>query len=311
MGMTGRPDADFNPFDLNREADYQAWRAHKLARMPQGAAGLVVPVQNGEWPDDAEFTALQDLLRRTNMAVYDLGGGGEAGKDFVRRLGARFGLVSLDGNPYSDEDDISSIMVKPRDKGAIYIPYTDRPISWHTDGYYNSTESQVRGFILHCARPAASGGENRLLDPEIAYIELRDANPDFIRALSAPDVMTIPENEVNDFITRPAQTGPVFSVSGEGALHMRYTARKRHVIWSDAPLVREAIAHLTGFLDSDSPFIYRHRLEAGQGLVCNNVLHNRAVFHNTAGGGDERLLYRARYHDRVRGTLPADIWEAL
>ena len=311
MGMTGRPGADFYPFDLEREADYQTWRMHKLASMPDGAAGLVVPVRNGVWPDDAEFAALHGLLRRANMAVYDLGAANQAGKDFVRRLGARFGLVSLDGNPYSDEDDISSIMVKPRDKGAIYIPYTDRPISWHTDGYYNGAESQVRGFILHCVRPAATGGQNGLLDPEIAYITLRDANPDYIRALSAPDVMTIPENEVNDFITRPAQTGPVFSVSGDGALHMRYTARKRHVIWSEAPLVREAIAHLTAFLDSGSPLIYRHRLEAGQGLICNNVLHNRTVFHNTAGGGDDRLLYRARYHDRVQNTRPADIWEVL
>jgi hypothetical protein len=36
------------------------------------------------------------------------------------------------------------------------------------------------------------------------------------------------------------------------------------------------------------------------GLVCNNVLHDRAGF--TDRGDARRLLYRARYHDRVGGT---------
>jgi hypothetical protein len=42
----------------------------------------------------------------------------------------------------------------------------------------------VRGLILHCVQSAATGGENQLLDHEIAYILLRDENPDHIRALS-------------------------------------------------------------------------------------------------------------------------------
>ena len=48
--------------------------------------------------------------------------------------------------------------------------------------------------MLHCVSPAADGGENGLLDPEIAYLRLRDENPEFIRALMAPDAMTIPAN---------------------------------------------------------------------------------------------------------------------
>ena len=32
-------------------------------------------------------------------------------------------------------------------------------------------------MILHCVRPARQGGDNRLLDHEMAYIALRDADP--------------------------------------------------------------------------------------------------------------------------------------
>jgi hypothetical protein len=42
-------------------------------------------------------------------------------------------------------------------------------------------------MLLHCVRPAASGGVNRLLDPELAYIALRDAVPALVRALMQPD----------------------------------------------------------------------------------------------------------------------------
>ena len=45
---------------------------------------------------------------------------------------------------------------------------------------------------LHCISPARVGGENALMDPEIAYILLREENPDFIRALMHPQAMEIP-----------------------------------------------------------------------------------------------------------------------
>ncbi len=39
--------------------------------------------------------------------------------------------------------------------------------------------------------------------------------------------------------------------------------------------------------------------EPGWGLICNNVLHTRTGF---ADGQPPRLLYRARYYDRLAGT---------
>jgi alpha-ketoglutarate-dependent taurine dioxygenase len=43
---------------------------------------------------------------------------------------------------------------------------------------------------------------------------------------------------------------------------------------------------------------FRLKLQPGMGLLCNNVLHTRDGFFDTPG--HRRLLYRARYHDRIR-----------
>ena len=197
---------------------------------------------------------------------------------------------------------MTSLTVTDATDHQHYIPYTNRPLKWHTDGYYNGPRRQIHGLLLHCVHPAAAGGENALLDHEIAYIFLRDENPDFIRVLMEPEVMTIPAREEDGSTARPACTGPVFSVDPvSGALHMRYTARRHHVHWKAEPLVRAAVSFLAQLLTSDLPFIFRGRLEAGMGLLCNNVLHDRAGF-DDAPGAPPRLLYRARYYDRIAGT---------
>jgi alpha-ketoglutarate-dependent taurine dioxygenase len=229
------------------------------------------------------------------MAVYSSRLGGLADKDIVRRVGARLGLERLQANPFADEDGISSLEAAPEKAARGYIPYSNRRLLWHTDGYYNPPAQRIRAFILHCVRPAAAGGENRVLDHEIAYLLLRDADPEHVRALSAPDAMTIPAN-TDEGMPRPAQSGPVFSEDG-GALHMRYTARTRSIEWRADAATRAAVERLNAILEAASPYVFTLRLAPGQGLVCNNVLHDRSAF--TDAPGAKRLVYRARYCDRV------------
>jgi len=112
--------------------------------------------------------------------------------------------------------------------------------------------------------------------------------------------MTIPAREDDDGIARAACTGPVFSLDERtGDLHMRYTARTRSIAWKDDPATREAAGFLLGRLDEGGAGIFRVRLEPGMGIVCNNVLHDRSAFVQGAG---PRLLFRARYYDRIAGT---------
>jgi hypothetical protein len=289
-----------NPFDPDDVPAYEAWRDRKLTGYPTTVEELLVEVRDPRALTPVEYTALHDRIRKTNMAIYAGQTGTDPDKTIPALLGEQFGLTRLDCNMGADDDGITALRVVEGEWRGAYIPYTNRPIHWHTDGYYNTPERQIRGLLLHCVSTAASGGENALLDHEIAYIHLRDLNPDYIRALQAPGAMTIPANIEAGREIRPARSGPVFSILPDGNLHMRYTARSRSIEWAADTLTREAAAALQSFLQADSPWIYRATLQPGQGLLSNNVLHDRSGF--TDGESHTRQLYRLRYYQRVSGT---------
>ncbi len=301
------PETDASPaigriFDLDDNAAYLRWRDWKLAHRARHADALTVDVANPRALDAAEREALLARIASSNMAIYRSPIKHED-KSLARALGAQLGLHRLDANWLADEDGISSIAVSDRTdhtdgySRAGFIPYTNRPIRWHTDGYYHPEKRRIHAMILHCLRPAAEGGSNALLDHELAYIALRDASPDHIRALMQPDAMTIPAREDADGIARSAQTGPVFSIDAQDQLHMRYTARTRSIEWKPDSPTRAAVACLEALLASDSPWIVRTRLDAGMGFVGHNVLHDRSAFVDDPA--HPRLLYRARFLDRV------------
>ncbi len=297
-----------SPFAPESEALYRRWCAWKLENYPARAEDVVVEVQDPRALTPAEADRILGVCRKANMVIYRSRLGALADKTIPRLLGERFGLKRLDSNLLADEDNITSLEVMPEKSGRGYIPYSNRRLLWHTDGYYNPASARIRAMVLHCVRPAADGGENALLDPDIAYIRLRDADPAHVRALMAPDAMTIPPN-TEEGAERPASVGPVFAIdSAGGNLHMRYTARTRSIQWKDDAATRAAVRALESLLADDSPTVFRYRLNAGEGLLCNNVLHNRTAFQDA--GDAHRLLYRARYHDRIAGTNLDDIFEA-
>ena len=284
-------------FDLADEAAYLAWRAAKLARFPTTLAELVVEVRDPRALSAGERQALLERCERANMAIYASPAGSDPDKEIPRRLGLQLGLRDLDPNYLADDDGISPLAVAERGARGEFIPYTNRGIKWHTDGYYNPGERTVRAVLLHCVERAETGGENDLLDHEIAYILLRDLNPQHIRALMAGDAMTIPARIEGGRVERPAQAGPVFSVDPGGFLHMRYTARAVSIEWKNDAATMAALAALEGILGAASPWVFRGRLEPGMGLVGNNVLHTRTPF--TESPRHQRLIYRARYYQRV------------
>jgi len=291
-----------NPFDLSQNLAYQAWRSRKLDQYQAALTDLVVEVRDPQQLSPDEHAAILSRCRAANMAIYQ-SANLSADKELVRALGQQLGLSQLDANRYADEDAISAIAAADTGGKQRYIPYTTRAIQWHTDGYYNRPEQQVQAVILHCVRPAPDGGSNALLDHEIAYLLLRDANPEYIQALMAPDAMTIPADDNEQGGPRPACSGPVFSITPNGHLHMRYTRRKRSIVWRDDPITQAAVAALEALFDTpDLPYVLRTTLQAGQGLICNNVLHDRSAFSNGETLTQQRLLYRARYYQRIAGS---------
>ncbi len=282
------------PFSLAHEDDYRRWRAWKLAQVPADASALLVEIPQAANPEPAALEAIAHRLQRCNMAIYRFLDDDGEDRTLVRQLAAHFGLTRLDYHLCSDPSGITALSCDPSGKRERYIPYTDKPINWHTDGYYNRPEEWIRGMVLHCVRPAAEGGENFLMDPELLYIHLRDENPDYIRALMAPDMLCIPPNREEG--GEEPRCGPVFSLDDHGQLHMRFTIRKHNVIWKDEPLHRAARAALMDLLQGETIPIYHYRLKAGEGLICNNVLHGRKGFRDDPQAG--RLMYRARFFDR-------------
>lgn len=300
---TGSVSPASGPFSLDDEPAYQRWRAWKLHQYPRRPEELTVKIRDPRAVTDAEMAAMLRVCSKTNMVIYASSSGADSDKSIAHALGERFGLRRLDSNPLADDDGVTSLKVVPGKSGRGYIPYSNNRLLWHTDGYYNTVQQPIRAFLIHCVSPAAEGGENAVLDHEIAYILMRDAAPEYVRALMAADAMTVPPNTEGGSESRGARSGPVFAIDAPGgSLLMRYTARTRSIVWKQDPTTLAAAEFLARLLEADSPYIFRHRLAAGEGVLCNNVLHNRTGFTDDPGSSKTRLLYRARFYDRIAGT---------
>ncbi|MDH3335838.1 MAG: TauD/TfdA family dioxygenase [Rhodospirillaceae bacterium] len=306
-----------SPFSLcggNENSAYKAWREEKLANFPDFSE-IIVNIEDVKSLTLAESKKIRSLLKRCGMAVFrDLdptarSGDEDRGRDVVAGISKHFCLKNPDKNPYADEDALTPLHVaagKERiEKGRrLYIPYTDKAINWHTDGYYNLPERTIRTMILHCVRPAPSGGENMLFDPEIMYLLMRDADIEMVRALSHPRAMTIPANEIDQSITRDDVSGPVFSINTQdGSLYTRYTARKKNVIWRDDDNTARALKFIDNIFSEEktknSKFIFEYKLNAGEGLICNNILHTRTSFVDGEKENEKRFILRGRYKQRI------------
>ena len=297
-------------FSLEDDRAYLRWRDAKLAGYPRSPDELTVEVSALAAPTRAETETVLGACRRANMCLYrsrqhlgDAQGTRRALADFARH----FGLTRFEAHRSADDDGIVALEVVAQGDRLGYIPYTNRAIGWHTDGYYNyeGPARMIRAMLLHCVHSASEGGANGLLDHEIAYIRLRDENPDFIAALMHPKAMTIPANEEADGKVRAQNTGPVFVLDADtGALTMRYTARKRNARWREDAATQAAVRALDCLLSED-PLIMRVKLEPGDGVICNNVLHDRIGFETGASSQPGRLLYRVRSYDRIRATESA------
>jgi alpha-ketoglutarate-dependent taurine dioxygenase len=284
------------PFCLDDEPAYRRWRDEKLAQHPRGLRDLLVPVADPLEVAPAERAALLARVARTNLALFAWEPGSAASARLRAFLG-QLGLRRLDHNLEAEEDGVTEIAVRTSGE-RVYVPYTNRPLSWHTDGYYNPPDRQILAWALYCVQDAAEGGANEVLDHEVAYIRLRDRNPTYAAALMAPDTMTIPANAGEERTLRGAQSGPVFSVDPrDGRLHMRYSARQRNIVWRDDAATREAAAALLALFSAGDDHILGFRLAPGQGVLSNNVLHRRDGFSDVPDR--PRLILRARYYDRV------------
>ncbi|MEM7294603.1 MAG: TauD/TfdA family dioxygenase [Pseudomonadota bacterium] len=289
-----------SPFALDNEAGYRAWRETKLALRTATDPQRCIRV-----PAVSRFSpALVDELDRqikayNHVVIESESSDDDRGPNGLLELSQCFDLQHPVVADHADGEAVARLTaVAAQDARARYIPYTPSALNWHTDGYYHRAENTVRAFVLHCVQPALRGGANCLLDPESVYMQLRDLSVDHIDALMDDSVLTIPENIRDGQRLRESQTGALFSIDALGfGLHMRYSARPRNIVWKSDPRSQRALRALEEVIQ-DSDCAVTLTLQPGQTLVCNNVLHTRTAY--TDGGESKRLLYRARFRNRIR-----------
>jgi alpha-ketoglutarate-dependent taurine dioxygenase len=286
-----------SPYLLENEGEYQAWRARKLKFRQEVPATRVFELDQQGRLSQSMLQPLRKQVAAYNFVIFQ--SAREFDKPQFLALNRQFGLLELDANLGSDEDQVTSLqVVGDADDRAQYIPYTNRALNWHTDGYYNPRERRIDAFALYCVHQAGRGGGNYLFDHEMMYMLIRDQSPTALAALMCSDMLRVPANVQQNRVVRAEETGPVFSLQGNScALSMRYTSRPRNIVWKTDQRSTDALNLVREILIKGSAMI-EVRLQPRQGIICNNVLHGRQAFHDVAEQ-PARLIYRARYHDAI------------
>ena len=287
-----------SPFYLTSVNEWAIWRQKKLDKQIKSIDELRVIIDDPAAPSAAESRRLCRRCDHFNLALFRTEPRCMNSAAKFTALCAAVGLRHIDRNIAAGESGISAIEATPG-IDPRYIPYTSRQLSWHTDGYYNAADRQVKSWALYCVRQSLQGGESELLDHELLYLFMRDEEPAMISALMQPDVMTIPANIEHGREIRAASTGPVFAIDDDGRLRMRYSARSRNIQWKNDRKTRQAVKFMHDLLSSPNAPIIRYRLHPGEGIISNNVLHRRSSFENGEAAEHQRLLWRARFYDAV------------
>jgi alpha-ketoglutarate-dependent taurine dioxygenase len=287
-----------SPYLLENEDAYQAWRSCKLESRRQATPLRVFKLNGQGLLADSQLADLQQQVEGYNFIVFEVSNADFGKQEFIA-LNRQFGLYDLDINLGADADKVTALrVVGESDQRAQYIPYTNRAMNWHTDGYYNPHARRINAFSLYCVNQSARGGGNFLFDHEMMYLLIRDQSPELLEALMHDDLMRIPANVQDNQVIRAEESGPVFSLQPIScALNMRFTSRPQHIVWKSDKCSQQALNRVREILLQGEAMI-EIRLHAGQGLVCNNILHGREAFQDDPQH-PARLVYRARYYDAI------------
>ncbi len=277
--------------------DYQFWRDEKLAKAVTQIEDCLIEINNPKQLTQAEKKQIVKLCEHNNFALFQTQQLQHYEKDLVS-FNQQFGLEDFDAHLYVENQGLAHITQSEAEHQAEFIPYTNRAIGWHTDGYYNAIENRVRAFSLYCVNPASSGGENSWIDHQMIYLLLREQNPEVAKALTHAKAMSIPAHIVDGEIRRETSVGPIYLIDDQtNQLYMRYTQRKKSIDFYNSDEIKQAVEILDQLLSGNTEHHFSHTMSANQGLICNNILHKRSSFTDEAGS--VRLMLRGRYFNEV------------
>ena len=275
----------------NPSDNYRRWADGKLEGFTDKIDDLLVEINNPLSISTAEKSQIDQIIKSKNVVFFDVNKPIPDKKKQIKTYASIFGMGDYELDSKSDTDGLTEIKHNKKTQQDIeYIPYSDKQLNWHTDGYYNSQSNSILSWLLYCVCPSDDGGINKYMDHEIAYI-LYNKNYQNITKLMIPDSYIIPENKSN---SRPEVKNPVFSFVNN-RLNMKFSMREKNIIWNEK--ITDEINNLKNIIKSSHDYHLTYKLQAGQGVVTNNVIHMRTAFTNSKN--KNRLLYRLRSKIRV------------
>lgn len=274
-------------FLSSKSSEFLKWAAQKENNIPKNINEISVEIKDINRATKNEISKIRSTLDKFNSCLYRSNRDLESNScllDFAKAVGMKtFDCNNIEANEIST---ISSI----KNEKIQYIPYTNKALNWHTDGYYD--KKPLFSWLLHCINPADDGGENYLLDHELAMREYVLSYDD-IEILMNKRAITIPESQGSN---RSEISTYIFSFDNDyEKLHMRFSMRKDNIKMSDKTFT--AMSKLTNVIENNcSKYSITYKLAKNEGILSNNILHGRNSFKDDKV---QRKLLRIRSYERL------------
>ncbi len=272
----------------SKSNEFKQWALEKEDNIPLNIDDLIVKIHDINHATLAEISNIKDIIKRFNCCIYQSRVGLNTQADLMN-FAQSIGMETYDTNNIHNSP-ISLIMSLETKNTLNYIPYTNKKLNWHTDGYYD--EKPIFSWLLHCEEPAYSGGENYLLDHELAIREYI-IKYDNLESLSSLDAFTIPGNT---HANRAETKGYICDNNNEyKKFHMKFSMREKNMKLNEQS--KTAIMRMKKIIKEDcKKYCLTYKLSKNEGIVSNNILHGRNSFED---GKAMRKLYRIRSYERI------------
>ena len=270
-----------------KSAEFLRWAEEKEKNIPHNVNEILVNIHDINNVKISEISKIKETINRYNSCIYSSKVALKINTNLLKFVES-VGMRTYDCNNI-ESNEISTITPLQNNK-INYIPYTDKSLNWHTDGYYD--RKSIFSWLLHCVNPATQGGENYLLDHELVLREYLLRNDD-INNLMAEDALTIPESKDT---SRSEISTYIFSFKNKyRRLHMRFSMRKDNI--GTSAKASPAIIKLKEIIENDcAKYSLTYKLQKNEGIITNNILHGRKAFKDDKV---KRKLLRIRSYERL------------
>ena len=270
-----------------KSAEFLRWAEEKERDIPHNIDGIIVNIHDINNVKISEIAKIKETINKCNSCIYSSKIALKSNTNLLKFVES-VGMRTYDRNNI-ESNEISTIT--PLESNKInYIPYTNKSLNWHTDGYYD--KKSIFSWLLHCVHPATHGGENYLLDHELALREYV-LRYDDVNNLMSEDALTIPESKDT---SRSEISTYIFSIKNQyKKLHMRFSMRKDNI--GTSPKAGDAVTKLKEIIENDcAKYSLTYKLQKNEGIITNNILHGRRAFKDDKV---KRKLLRIRSYERL------------